>query len=56
MKVKKTDQEQYIENNIFNIKYLIRDVLTYKQLLELKYFLNETIEEQEMTIYKKLKL
>ena len=41
MELKQTDEQQYIENSIFNIKYLIRDVLTYKQLLIIREFLTE---------------
>lgn len=46
MELKETDQEQYVENNIFNIKYLIRDVLTYKQLLIIREYLTEIIDEK----------
>ena len=46
MEIKQTDQEQYIENNIFNIKYIIRDELTYKQLLDIRDFLTEIIDEK----------
>ena len=30
MELKQTDEEQYYENNFYNIKYLIREVLTHK--------------------------
>ena len=50
MELKQTDQEQYIENNIYNIKYLIRDVLTYKQLLIIREFLTEIIEKLDLNI------
>ena len=46
MELKQTDEEQYIENTIFNIHYLIRDVLTYKQLLGIRDFLTEIIDEK----------
>ena len=48
MELKQTDKEQYIENNIFNIKYIIRDELTYKQLLDVRDFLTEIIDEKVM--------
>ena len=51
MELKQTDQEQYIENNIFNIKYIIRDELTYKQLLDIRDFLTEIIDEKVMDGY-----
>jgi hypothetical protein len=46
MELKQTDEQQFIENSIFNIKYLIRDVLTYKQLLIIREFLTEIIDEK----------
>ena len=46
MEIKQTDQEKYSENNIFIIKYIIRDELTYKQLLDIRDFLTEIIDEK----------
>ena len=46
MKLKESDDEQYIENTIFNIKYVIRDILRYSQLLKIREFLNEVIDEK----------
>ena len=44
-----TDKEQYQENTIFNIHYLIRDILTTEQVKELKDFCDEQLYEREQT-------
>ena len=48
MELKQTDEEQYIENNIFNIKYIIRDELTHKDIIQIKKFIDNQIEERDI--------
>jgi len=40
-----TDKGQYLINNIFNTKYLIRDVFELDTLLDIKVLLDEQIKE-----------
>ena len=35
MELKQTDEEQYYENNVYNIMYLIRDVLTHEDIIKI---------------------
>ena len=48
MEIKQTDEQQYYENNIYNIKYLIRDVLTHEDIIHIKKFINEQIDEKNI--------
>lgn len=48
MKLKQTDEEQYYENNFYNIKYLIREVLTHEDIIHIKKFINEQINEKDI--------
>tara|TARA_B100000900_G_C20184210_1_gene555161 strand:- start:436 stop:597 length:162 start_codon:yes stop_codon:yes gene_type:complete len=48
MELKQTDQEQYYENNLYNIHYLIRDVLTHEDIIELKDFIDDQINERDI--------
>ena len=41
-----TDKEIYNKNLISNTKYLVRDVWTMKQLLELQEFIEDVIEDK----------
>jgi len=44
--VKYSDKQRYEDNLIFNTKYLIRDVWTMKQLLELQELIEDIIEDK----------
>tara|TARA_R100000655_G_scaffold27638_3_gene56260 strand:- start:1067 stop:1222 length:156 start_codon:yes stop_codon:yes gene_type:complete len=48
MELKQTDEEQYYENNVYNIMYLIRDVLTHEDIIEIKKFIDDQIEERDI--------
>jgi len=42
-----TDEKQYDLNLFWNVKYLIRDVITIKQLYKLRKFIDDCIAEVE---------
>ena len=42
-----TDKKQYDLNLFWNVKYLIRDVFTIKQLYKLRKFIDDCIAEVE---------
>jgi len=42
-----TDEKQYDLNLFWNVKYLIRDVFTIKQLYKLRKFIDDCIAEVE---------
>jgi len=42
-----TDEQQYNNNTFFNVRYLIRDVFTLKQLYILRKFINDCIGDME---------
>jgi|9_EtaG_2_1085328.scaffolds.fasta_scaffold96658_2 hypothetical protein len=44
--VKYSDKQRYEDNLIFNTKYLIRDVWTMEQLLELQELIEDIIEDK----------
>ena len=48
MELKQTDEEQYYENNFYNIHYLIREVLTHEDIIRIKKFINEQINEKDI--------
>tara|TARA_B100001063_G_C16338456_1_gene345579 strand:- start:61 stop:216 length:156 start_codon:yes stop_codon:yes gene_type:complete len=48
MELKQTDEEQYYENNLYNIHYLIRDVLTHEDIIKLKKFIKDQIYERDI--------
>jgi len=51
MELKQTDEEQYYENNFYNIHYLIRDVLTHEDIIEIKKFIDDQIYERNIQLF-----
>ena len=51
MELKQTDEEQYYENNLYNIHYLIRDVLTHEDIIEIKKFIDDQIDERNIQLF-----
>jgi|TARA_B100001094_G_C17495153_1_gene468376 hypothetical protein len=40
------DKDKYIDSQFFIFKYFIRDIFRYKQLVELRNFITEIIDEK----------
>ena len=51
MELKQTDEEQYYENNFYNIHYLIRDVLTHEDIIKIKKFIDDQIDERKIQLF-----
>ena len=45
-KYKMTDEQRYEDNLIFNTKYIIRDKLSLKQILDLQSFIKDIVEDK----------
>ena len=48
MELKQTDEEQYYENNFYNILYLIRELIPREDIILVKKFINEQIDEKDI--------
>ena len=46
MNIKYSDEQRYEDNLIFNTKYIIRDKLSLKQILDLQSFIQDIIEDK----------
>lgn len=46
MNIKYSDEQRYEDNLIFNTKYIIRDKLSLKQILDLQSFIKDIVEDK----------